>query len=356
MESALHSFTIEFSLCEEKAAKVMRWVSGSEDISRSEFAIIRLFKSGVLPENTRGFLHSLLELQFPGERVNLELPPEQLHALISDAFAKTYLYLSTPQVFLSDFLSFGKEDIIIKSDMLTRLSYLIDYPYFSDMIDEWLGIQLQSGANEIPMAELREIISRIDHTVFLYSPIEKIIDYLKPFFEFHNDAKVLPAGIVHSFLSDKQLLLPTRLEREEFTSEDIAYALKEALLLVSAKESEEELPVPEYGEFLKELREIGVNIPSPNNKIIAENTLLPPIQLFISEKLRAKCIEKIFHGNTKEYERGIGLLNAAGEYLQAELNLRTLLDMYKIPEDAKVSRRLHRALRLRFNIPQPALI
>jgi hypothetical protein len=346
--------TPEYPLCEEKAAKVMRWISESEDISKSEFSVARLFEEGVLPENTKGFLHSLLEEQFSGDRIGLELPPEQLHALISDAFTKTYLYLITPQSFLGGFLSLGTGAIKISTEMLSRLNRLTDYPYFPEMLVEWLDIRLQAGRNEISKPEFNKFISEAERMVIEYSSLERLKDYFIPLFEFHNGAAVLDHEIIHSFFIDKRLAVPVNLNSNQYTVEDLAIILKEAVHESQANQTNELQPIPEYNAFLKELRDIGVILPAPKNILTFDtNTVLPPIQLFISEKLRSKCLEKIFHGNIKEYERTLGLLNSAIEFSQAELNLRTLLEMYRISEDAKVARRLHKALRLRFNIPSP---
>jgi hypothetical protein len=70
--------------------------------------------------------------------------------------------------------------------------------------------------------------------------------------------------------------------------------------------------------------------------------------MFINPKLRKKCLEKIFHSNVNEYDRTIMMLNEIRDYSQAELNLRSLLDLYKIKPDSKVAIRLNDVLRLRF--------
>src|SRR5450432_168069 len=105
------------ALGEDKAAKVMRWISESEDVSKTEFAIARVFETGVLQDNTKAFLHLLLEEKHPDERLSLELPPQDFHALLHDAFTDTYRYLLTPQSFIAEFLSFGSDTIYISESM-----------------------------------------------------------------------------------------------------------------------------------------------------------------------------------------------------------------------------------------------
>ncbi|MEP7236097.1 MAG: hypothetical protein ABI778_12450, partial [Ignavibacteriota bacterium] len=67
-------------------------------------------------------------------------------------------------------------------------------------------------------------------------------------------------------------------------------------------------------------------------------------------KVRAKCIEKIFHHNEHEYQRSISLLNNIDDLSVAELNVNTLLQIHRIPNDSKVAAKLFKALRSRFGI------
>jgi hypothetical protein len=345
----------EFELCEAKAAKVMRWISESEDISKTEFAVARLFELGVFEDNTKAFLHLLLESQFPGDRIGLELPPEQLHALISEAFTNTYLYLLTPLSFISGFLSFGMDTVKINNEMLSRLSYFIDYPYFPELIDEWLAVQLQRGRDEIPLSEFRDLLLQLDRSIIMNSSLEKLGNYLKPLYQFHNEAKTLSAEVIAIFLKDKHLSMPDRLKRSDYEIEDTAYLLKEAIQDVPIQESKRDFaPIPEYDTFLKELRDIGIILPPPMRINRQEGTVaLLPVQMLISKKLRNKCIEKIFRGNLQEYERMIVMLNSSEEYSQAQLNLKTLLGIHKISSESKTALRLEEVLCRRFNIPTP---
>src|SRR5437868_4160907 len=138
-----------FTLCDEKAANVIRWISESEEVSKTHFAVARLFEVGVLPEDTKAFLHVILEEKYSGKRIELELAPEEMRTILTEAFSKTYLFLLTPQSFIPDFLGFGSSLIHINSQMLARLSYFVDYPYFQELLDEWFSVQLQSGQMEI---------------------------------------------------------------------------------------------------------------------------------------------------------------------------------------------------------------
>lgn len=340
----------------KKAAKAMRWISESEDISKTEFAVARIFETGVLQENTKGFLHLLLEERHPEERFTLELPPPQLHTLLHDAFTDTYRYLLTPQAFIAEFLSFGSDIVYISESMLARLSYFVDYPYFAEMLDEWFAIELQSGKAELDKSILAKFLSDVDRSIMKYSSLQEIAVYLAPLFEYH-DSKIIARNSVELILSDKGLSIPADNAQQEFSSEDIAFAIKEAYLASEVIGPVEELaPIRKYDEFLKELREIGVVLPPPSlaNPIAdKEKNIFPPIQMFIGSKLRKKCLEKIFRDNKHEYDRAIAMLNTIEDYSQAELNLRSLLDMHKIRPDSKTALRLNEALRLRFNITSP---
>jgi hypothetical protein len=164
-------------------------------------------------------------------------------------------------------------------------------------------------------------------------------------------AKALPQETIHALFTDKKLSIPATFEREEFAIEDTAIALRDAVLSLPPEVVIASAPIPEYDSFLKELREIGVVLPPPNQANgMEKNTALPPIEMFITKKLREKCLEKIFHGNKYEYERMVELLNATNDYSQAELNLQTLLGIHKVKAESKTAHRLHDALRMRFGM------
>ncbi len=358
MESTITHLTTTSAaaLSEEKAAKVMYWISESEDSSKTDFAVARVFETGVLQDNTKAFLHLLLEEKHPDERLTLELPPQEFHALLRDAFTDTYRYLLTPQLFIAEFLSFGSDTLYISESMLARLSYFVNYSFFAEMLDEWFAIELQSSKADLDKSILTKFLSDVDRSIMKYSSLEEIAKYLEPIFEYH-ESKIIARNSVELLFSDKGLTIPADNAQQEFSSEDIAFAIKEAYLASEVIGPVEELaPIRKYDEFLKELREIGVVLPPPSlAHTIAEEekNLLPPIQMFISSKLRKKCLEKIFRENKYEYDRAITLLNTIEDYSQAELNLRSLLDMHKIRADSKTSIRLNQALRLRFNITSP---
>ena len=179
--------------------------------------------------------------------------------------------------------------------------------------------------------------------------------YLRPFYEY-QESKVIGRNIIEILFADKGLAIPADNAQEEFSIEDLSFAIKEAYLDTELIGPVEELPpIPQYDEFLKELRDVGVMLPPPNvhHELKEEKINLPPIQMFINSKLRKKCLEKIFRFNTNEYDRSIILLNAIKDYPQAELNLRSLLELHKVKPDSKVAMRLNEALRMRFGITSP---
>lgn len=336
---------------DEKAAKVIHWVSESEDISNTEFAVARVFETGVLQDNTKAFLHLLLEEKYPDDRLNLELPPEELRELLKDAFINSYRYLFTPQSFISEFLCFGTDTASINEQMLVRLSYFVDYPYFPEMLDEWFAIELQSGNSNVPKSILQKFLGDVDRSIMKYSSLEEITEYLHPLYEYHG-SQLLGRKVLEMVLADKNLTIPPDNAQEEFSDEDAAFASKEAFITSELIGPVEELaPIPQYDEFLKELRDVGVVLPPPHHMLHVhddDDIVLPPIQMFINSKLRKKCLEKIFHSNVNEYDRAISMLNEIHDYSQSELNVRSLLELYKIKPDSKVAIRLNEVLRLRF--------
>jgi len=331
---------------------VMRWLSETEDISKTKFSVARIFETGVLQDDMKGFVHLLLEENYPGDRIELELPPEDFQKLLTEAATQTYLYLLTPRSFISKFLSFDKDTLRIDHAMLTRLSYFVDYPYFADMLDEWFSINLGTSGRDMRTSDLNKFIADIDRSILKYSGVDVLEKYYAPLYEYFGSDEI-DRDIVTTILSDKNITIASDNNRTRFTSTDLAYTLKEAYIASEfvAPVTEELPPIQEYDTFLKELREVGVMLPPPHHAAVVvpeEPKPLPPIQLFIHSKLRKRTIEEVFHSNVNEYERTLVMLNAIKDYTHAELNLSSMLHMHKIPPESKVAIRLHEALRLRF--------
>ncbi|MEI8135024.1 MAG: hypothetical protein WCH46_08140 [bacterium] len=338
-------------LCEQKASQVMRWISEMEDVAKTEFAVVRLFEQGVLPEGTKGFLHILLESQFVGDRTGLELQPEKIRELLIEAFQNTAHYLLSPQSFLADFLTLDTDSINISTDVLLRLSYLVDYPYFSEWIDEWLDARCSKGNSAIPKSAFEEFLFQTDQLVTQNVSTEELATLLEPLIHFYGGDR-LPDEMAWTFFEDKRLQSADSAEHTGFDASELAIALKEAKPMSEPIQSSDDFaPIPEYDSFLKELREIGVILPPPHkDHSVATEASLPPMEIFLSKKARTKLIEKIFQGNELEYNRAMDQLNTSADYKQAQLNLRTILGMYKVRAGSKSALRLEYALHLRYGI------
>ncbi|MDP4220697.1 MAG: hypothetical protein Q8916_06830 [Bacteroidota bacterium] len=360
MESTIAHQTAIAMLCEGKASEVMRWISRTEDISKSTFSVARLFEVGVLNEDTKAFLHLLLEESFPGDRIDLELSPEEVHSIVNEAIRNTYSYLVTPESFIADFLCNGGSTLRINEAMLSRLSYFVDYEYFPEMIDEWLAIQLREGCTEIPRSDLQKFLLRADRAIMTYAPTERIVKYLDPIFEFHHKTDLLDRTIVDSFLRDKGLTMPDSTALEQFNRDEFVFAIKESLLASTIPEQKNEFPpIPQYDAFLKELRDVGVVLPPPHKEkgeLQDHSITLPPIEMFISAKQRKKILEKVFRSNINEYERTMRMIDEIPDYSQSELNLRSVLELHKISQDSKVAIRMNEAIRARFGITSTSSI
>jgi hypothetical protein len=354
MESTIAQLTATFdarTIGEEKAAEVIRRITESEDRSKTEFSVAQLFESGVLPDNTKAFLHLIIDEKYPGESAGLELHAEKLYSLLCDSFIYTFRYLLTPQQFIAEFLSFGGDSISVNEPMLARLSYVVDYPYFTELLDEWFAIELQNGNADIANVRLQEFLSNAERSVMKNSTLDDIAKYLEPLYKF-LDIPSIDRNTLEIFLADKDLSIPPDNRQEQFTASDSAFMIFEAYQaseLVSPATPVAQ--IPQYDSFLKELREIGVILPTPHHDEDEKTTSLPPIEMFIPKKLRNKCLEKIFHENINEYDRMIILLNATEDFSQAELNLQTLLGIHKVKPDSKTAMRLYDALRMRFGKP-----
>jgi hypothetical protein len=351
MESTTTHLTPTFENCEEKAARVMRWAAESEDTLKVTFTVSRAFEHGVLQQNTAAFLRLLLEESFGGKESELELEPAELKQFLTDAFKNTYLYLLTPQTFITDFLCLGTDTFHINLKMLGRLAAFTDYPYFSEMLEEWFRAEGKTIDAENRKQKLRQFLGDVDRTVAKYSTVAEVEAYLLPLYEFVGET-TLTRETVEIFLEDKGLPAPQTDKKNEYTAGELSALLQQSFLASEpALQNERSEEIPQYDTFLQELREIGVVLPPPHpQQISEERQVLPPIEMFIGKKLRHKCLEKIFHENNAEYDRMVAMLNSIEDYSQAELNLNTLLQIHKVDGDSKVAVRLKEALHMRFGI------
>jgi len=343
--------TPAFELCEEKAAEAMRRIAALKDLSKGTLTVSRIFEHGVLTENTSNFLRLLIEEELDGKRKEPELQPDELQALLTDAYTKTYLYLLTPQSFIPEYLSFGSDTIHINVKTLSRLDSLCDYPYFPDILREWLTITSQTIAAEDRKLIIRKFLSDTERIIIHYSPEPIVEGYLSSLYEYHG-SELINRETAEIFFSDKGLPFPGEDEKKEFSIGELSALLKRAYFEAEVTPPAEALaPIPKYDSFLQELREIGVILPAPHPRNSPEGKkILPPLEMFIGSKLRKKCLEKIFHHNENEYRYSIKLLNDIDDYHQAELSLITLLQIHKVAQDSKVALRLKEALQLRFGL------
>jgi hypothetical protein len=107
------------------------------------------------------------------------------------------------------------------------------------------------------------------------------------------------------------------------------------------------ITVPEYVEFVEELKEAGVQV-VPFHLSLDEKKLLP-LELFLSKKSQDRIIRDIFHGHEKRYRSFITTINTATDKDVALINLDTTLEMQRADRASKPARKLIEALDKRYS-------
>jgi hypothetical protein len=349
MNSQLSQFTpIIANIASAKAGRVVSWLFEQESVDATVFHLTSLFDPLVMPDEVQLFL-----LYLSGNHGHVdhtpEYEPEEIRKMVEEAFALYGKFLSAPQAFILNFLLDSEFELSDKASALRKITTLGGYPYFREFLHEWVSEQ----PLPITKQDLTEAVFDIDKLAAQYVPQEQLAAYISPLVEFFKDRPDDLTLAVRLFSSDKHIT-------PEYTGENDAAAI--AAFIKSNIETATLAPQSftidseiDYPVFLDELKQAGINLPPPV-KFRSEDSIpysrSLPFELFLSNKVKDRTIDDLFHGNTYEYDRMTALINNALTIDEAILNLETVLHLQNARPTPKHLAKLERAIRMKFSLPE----
>lgn len=332
----------------EKLDRITSWLANTIDGDTKLMDSSLLLSDGVLSEQSKLFLS--IDMRFKSVD-SVDIP--SAHILIADSYRKELEYLIKPQSFLSEYLSDAST-----SDIQSKLSAISAYEYYTIV----LSGQLNHGAD---LVDIDGAIRDIDNLLIRYATLSTIIELLDEIYDvvrYRGPDPALEVELLAEYFADKHL---STVAESFLTSDKRQLTLKESVDVLSTllvkKEPIEDTPileatsdteytnisVPEYVEFVEELKEAGVQV-VPFHLSFEEKKLLP-LELFLSQKSQDRIIKDIFHGHEKKYRSFITMINSAADKEVARINLETTLEMQRADRASKPARKLLEALDKRYS-------
>ncbi|MBS1904632.1 MAG: hypothetical protein JSS75_13065 [Bacteroidetes bacterium] len=333
-----------------RTQRVLSWLYAQEPAETERFRLSRVLDVVVMPSNVQAFLRMLL-----GEQDDEQLfTPAECEHLVSEAHSLCARYLLTPNAFLVDFL-----DTDHGASVVDKLAALTDYPYYGEFLFEWFRV---NGANSDRDAR-RAFVRHTEYLALSNASVEQIATYLQPvhgFFQERFSEEGVLAVLIHAIVTDKGIEPAALADHSVNDLHALAVFIKSNIRPLEVPKPPEavtepvvaELPDEErYKAFLDELRQAGVHLPLPTHMRHSEeqqSNNMPPISLFISNKLRKQTIDDLFHGNTFEYQRLVSMIDAAVGYEDALLNLETVIHLQKAEHTPKLLVKWASVIRMKF--------
>lgn len=332
----------------EKLDRITSWLANIVDGDTKHIDPSLLLSDGVLSEQSKRFLST--DTRFTSVD-SLDIPTARL--LIANSYQKELEYLVKPQLFLSGYLS-GTDTLDIQS----KLEPLHSYEYYPIILSERLK-------HEPHLTDIISTIRDIDDLLISHATLSTVIELLDEIYNmirYRGPDPALETELLADFFTDKHL---TTVTEAFLTSGKRELTLKESVDVLSTllvkKESSENTPisdattdaeytnvsVPEYVEFVEELKEAGVQV-VPFHLSFKEKKLLP-LELFLSQKSQDRIVKDIFHGHEKKYRSFIAMINTATDKEVARINLDTTLEMQRADRASKPARKLFEALDKRYS-------
>lgn len=339
---------IKENIVGEKLDRISSWLANTIDGDTKSIALSLLLSDGVLSEQSKRFLSQDIRVNSVD---SIDIPTARI--LIKDIYEKELDYLIKPQSFLSQYLS-GTNTL----DMRSKLSGLSAYEYYPIILSERLSY-------ESHLTDIVSIIRGIDDLIIRHATLSTTIELLDEIYDlvrYRGPDPALEVELLAEYFADKHL---TTVSGSFFRSDKRVLTLKESVDLLSGllvkKEETVHAPVsetttdaeytnvsvPEYVEFVEELKEAGVQV-VPFHLSIREKKLLP-LELFLSQKSQDRIIRDIFHGHEKKYRSFITMMNTATDKEVARINLDTTLEMQRADRASKPARKLSEALEKRYS-------
>lgn len=328
----------------EKLDRITSWLANIIDGDTKHISPLLLLSDGVLSEQSKRFLS--IDTRFSSVD-SIDLPTARL--LVRDTYQKEFEYLIKPQSFLTSYLS---------ADIQSKLSELSTYEYYPIILSERLN-------NQAHLTDIVSVIQDIDNLLMSHATLSTIIELLDEIYDairYRGADPALEVELLAEYFADKHL---TTVVETFLTSDNRVLTLKESVDVLSTllvkKEPPEVIPplkttvdteytnvsVPEYTEFVEELKEAGVQV-APFHLSFEEKKLLP-LELFLSKKSQDRIIDEIFYGHRKKYQSFIETINASDNKDVALINLDTTLELQRANKASKLARKLYEALEQRYS-------
>jgi len=332
----------------EKLDLITSWLANTIDGDTKHIDASLLLSDGVLSEQSKRFLS--VDTRFSSDD-SVDIPTARI--LIADSYQKELEYLIKPQSFLTGYLSNTNT-----SGLQSKLAVLSIYEYFPIILSEQLNQVAHSTNIAIAISDIDD--PWISHATpsTMIGVLEEIYDVIR----YRGPDPTLEVELLAEYFADKHLMTVA----EAFlTSNKQELTLKESVDVLSTllvkKDLAEDTPipeaatdteytnvsVPEYVEFVEELKEAGVQV-VPFHLSFEEKKLLP-LELFLSQKSQDRIIRDIFHGHEKKYRSFIAMINTAKDKEVARINLDTTLEMQRADRASKPARKLSEALDKRYS-------
>jgi hypothetical protein len=333
------------SIISDKLDRFTLWMSNTIDGDEKTVSGSFLLSDGVLSEQARNFL--LATPSFNAEQT-LDIPTAR--ASVKHQFEKEIEYLIHPQKFLTDYLA-------TDSSLKEKIDSLSAYEYFPIILRERLKVSPSSTS-------IRAIVSDIDSLLMKYATPSCMIELLGEIYDviqYRGFEPKLESELLSEYFIDKGMPTVSKAFNEtpqsEFTlheSIDLLSSLliKKDIQNLSSLESSyvsdySNVEVPQYTEFVEELKEAGVQV-IPYQPIFQDKQLLP-FEFYLSDKAVKRIKENVFYGNEKKYHEFIETLNTSRDKETAFINIDTTLELQRIDKTSKTARRLFEALDQRYS-------
>ncbi len=349
MLSKMSAFNeIREKIVDEKLHRITSWLANIIDGDTKHISPLLLLSDGVLSEQSKRFLS--IDTRFSSVD-SIDLPTARL--LVRDTYQKEFEYLIKPQSFLTLYLS-GTNT----SDIQSKLSGLSTYEYYPIILSECLN-------NEAHLTDIVSVIQDIDNLLISHATLSTIIELLDEIYDairYRGADPALEVELLAEYFADKHL---TTVAETFLTSDKRVLTLKESVDVLSTLLVKKEplevtsflettvdseytnVSVPEYIEFVEELKEAGVQV-VPFHLSFEEKKLLP-LELFLSKKTQDRIIDEIFYGHRKKYQSFIETINASNDKDVALINLDTTLELQRANKALKPARKLYEALEQRYS-------
>jgi len=313
----------------------------------------------------------------------------EFEVLLDQSVHFHFNYLCRPQWTLLNFV-FEDRRRITTSELLRKLRYCADFPYFPRVLQRYIG---DKGLAEIEYSEFKTLLKKIDDAILerhsaeelaaLTRPLIRFLEMGLPSTHFAMGEATLPVNAAIVFFEDKQMLaLKEKLEEERdqngvdhITVDQLAKLIKKHLVPfptqpeqsepasaeaphvggIEGGENQEEVIVPE--EITDPLPDSAAPVGKAEeadrpehrpNKLLPE---LPDVHTLFDETEIRVFTRRIFRKDSVEFRNGLDRLNTAATWLEASLMLDQVFLENNVDPFSKEAIRFTNKIYSRYQLP-----